>query len=212
MSKFERETCNSTEMLRAAPVSANPVGVDRENNVINGYIVAQLGVFKTARGEFTSDSLKAIAKLMNNAGSGVPVNYGHHQDAGSSDTLDAFLGMSKNARVDGDKVRADLHFMPDASGRAEKLMQRAEHAPGSFGSSLVLQAEKLHRLDNRGHRKLSADGSPLPPIWMPLAVMGSDVVAVGDAVHGGFLSPDEGDADELLRARNRNRKRKMEGR
>lgn len=206
--RFETEKGGSTEMLRAAPVSANAKGVDKENNIITGYIVAQLGTFKTGRGEFSQDSLKQIVKLMNGSPDGVPVNYGHQSDPGAGQTLDAFLGMSKNARVDGNAVRADLHFLPDSTGRVEKLMQRAEHAPSSFGSSLVLQADKQFRLDNRGHRKLDATGQPLPPVWMPLAILGSDVVSVGDAVHSGFLAAEETDADELLRARWRNTKRK----
>lgn len=215
MAKFEIEKGTSTEILRSAASSANPVGVDRENNVIKGYIVAQRGQFKTGRGEFSDQSLAAIAKLMNASG-GVPSNYGHQQDPGSSATLDAFIGVAKNARVDGDKVRADLHLspvamLPDSTGhsRGERLMLRAESAPGSFGSSLVLMADKQFRLDNRGHRKTDQQGNVLAPIWMPTAISGSDVVAIGDATNGFLASDAPDESDELIRARWRNKKRKL---
>jgi len=196
--EFEIEKATETDMLRAAPVPASPVGVDRENKIIRGRVVAQLGAFKTGRGEFTEDSLRAIVKLYKQHPEGVPANYGHHSDTGAAETLDAFIGVDKNARIDGDKVRADLHlnpvaFLPDGTGssRGERLMLRAESAPTSFGSSLVLGADKLYRLDNRSRRKTDENGNVLPPVWMPNMLRSSDVVAVGDAVHGGFLSAED---------------------
>jgi uncharacterized protein YidB (DUF937 family) len=195
-----------TEYLRAGVASARPVGVDEEAKVIRGYVVAEAGDFKTGRGKFDRDSLSAIVNIINAAPDGVTANYGHQTDAGSSDALDAFLGRSKNAYVDGDKVRADMHLDPVAFlshnggvSRGERLMQRAKSDPASFASSLVVAADK----ERKGNG---------PPLWKPLAIMSSDVVSVGDAVHGGILSADDTEgADDEARLRLRNLKRKANG-
>lgn len=185
----------TTEYLRAGVASGQPVGVDEEHKVIRGYVVAQLGPFKTGRGEFDAEGLAAIVKLINSQPEGVVVNYGHHPDVGSPEAMDAFLGRAKNARVDRDRVRADLHFNPVAfmsstggASRGERLMQRAKTDPGSFASSLVLAADK--RPGRRGQ----------PPTWHPMEIQSSDLVYVGDAVHGGILSADDRAADDELRA------------
>jgi hypothetical protein len=192
-----------TEYLRAGIASGKPVGVDEEGKIINGYVVAQLGPFKTGRGEFDAEGLAAIVNLINAQPDGVVVNYGHHENVGSPDAMDAFLGRAKNARVDRDRVRADLHFNPVAfmshtggTSRGERLMQRAKTDPGSFASSLVLAADKRPR---RGQ----------PPTWHAMAIQSSDIVYVGDAVHGGILSADERAADEELRTHWENLKRKV---
>jgi hypothetical protein len=124
-------------------------------------------------------------------------------DVGSSDALDAFLGRAKNAYVDGDKARADMHLDPVAFmshnggvSRGERLMQRAKSDPASFATSLVVAAEKVR----------SGAG---PPLWKPLAIQSSDVVYIGDAVHGGILAADDTEGqDDEARMRLRNLKRK----
>jgi hypothetical protein len=190
------------EYLRAGVAAGNPVGVDEENKVINGYVVAQLGAFKTGRGEFDGESLAGIVRLINAQADGVVVNYGHQENVGSPEALDGFLGRAKNARVDGDKVRADLHFNETAflshnggASRGERLLKRAKSDPGSFASSLVVFPEKHQR---RGG----------PPVWRALSIQSSDIVYVGDAVHGGILAASDPEADEAIRLRWRNRKRK----
>jgi hypothetical protein len=177
--------------------------VDEKAKVINGYVVAQLGPFKTGRGTFDAEGLAGIVKLINAQPDGIVVNYGHHENVGSPDAMDAFLGRAKNARVDGDRVRADLHFNPVAfmshtggTSRGERLMERAKTDPGSFASSLVLAADK--RPSNR---------RGTPPAWYAMAIQSSDIVYVGDAVHGGILSADA-DEDEKLRQHWEDTKRK----
>jgi hypothetical protein len=189
----------TTEYLRA---SASPVGVDDEGKVINGYVVAELGAFKTGRGTFDRNSLQTIADLINGSPDGVIVNYGHHENVGSPEALDAFLGRAKNARVDGERVRADMHlnpvaFMSHTGGvsRGERLMQRAKSDPSSLATSLRVAVDKVR------------NGSG-PPIWKPLAIQSSDVVYIGDAVHTGLLSATEDMELEDMRLRWENTKRK----
>src|SRR4051812_5845969 len=73
--------------------------VDRQNNVILGYVVAQQGPFKSeGRGEFDGKALRTIVKLMKAEPTGLKSRF-THPDL-SSDGLGKFLGRAKNPRLD----------------------------------------------------------------------------------------------------------------
>jgi hypothetical protein len=64
----------------------------------------------------------------------------------SGDGLAKFLGRTKNAAIDGDTVRADLHFSKSAhhtpdGDLAGYLLDRAEEDPASFGASIVYEPD-----------------------------------------------------------------------
>jgi len=177
--------------LRAGLAKARPASVDRDKGIIRGYTVAQLGPFKSGRGEFDPDSLKQIAAKMNAAPQGVKSRFTHPSLSG--DGLGKHLGRARDARVEGDKVRADLHLSPTSRNTPSGdlggyVMDLAEQDPGAFGSSLVLKPREEHRLTSKGAALLGPDGKPLPPLWYPEEIHASDVVDDGDAVHDGFLS------------------------
>lgn len=177
--------------LRAG-VQSSPVGVDRERKVIHGYVVAERGPFKTpGRGEFNDEGLTQIVSLMNAKAGGVKSRFAHPSLSG--DGIGKFLGRAKGARVDGGKVRADLHLDPSSFSTPDGnlggyVMDLAESDPDAFGSSLVLQVDQKFRVNEKNERVTDDDGEPLPPLWYPTAIHASDVVDEGDAVHGGFLS------------------------
>ena len=179
------------EWLRA-DATGRPIGVDRQAQVIRGYVVAQRGPFKTpGRGEFDDHALDIIVGLMNQKPPGTKSRFTH--PGMSDDGLGKFLGRSREARIDGDRVRADLHLDPSASitpdgNLADYVMTLAENDPEAFGSSLVLRTKKEVRLEADGTAKKDAKGEPLPPLWRPTHIHASDVVDEGDAVHDGFLS------------------------
>ena len=169
-----------------AQTSGAPAGVDREAKRINGYVVAQLGPFKTpGRGEFDLKSLKSIVSLMRGNLGGTKVHFQH--PTLSDDGLGKYLGRAVNPRLDDDRVRADLHFADSAfstpSGDlATYIMDLAEEDPGALSSSLQLQTELEYRLNKDKTAATDEQGEPLPPLWRPLKIHGSDIVAVGDAV------------------------------
>ena len=119
---------------------------------------------------------------------GVPSHF-QHPAPPASDGLGRLLGRVRNARLDGDKVRADLHFdstafeTPPMGGRAlaDYVLALAASDQSAAGASLVLQSDKIVERDARGRALLGSDGQPLPPIWRPLFVAACDVVSVGDA-------------------------------
>ena len=208
------------EWLRSTATSVG-VGVDRENNRLNGFVVAQEGDFKSeGRGSFDLASLKKVVALMNKDKAGLKSRFTH--PTLSSDGLGKFLGRAKNPRLDqvrvmrgGEQVllnavRADLHIdktaldTPIGGGMpiGEYIMNLAESDPDALSSSLVLKADEEHRLHPKTRQPLTDDaGRPFPPIWRPTALHAADIVDTGDAVDG-LLSAElsaEGLPDELVR-------------
>lgn len=179
------------------------VGVDREAKVLRGYVVAQAGVFKDKRGEFTEEGLNAIVNIINGKPKGVKVRFTH--PSLSNDGLGKFLGRAKDARLDTAKngkgeeviaVRADLHFdqtalkEPPTGGRplGEYILDLAESDPDALSSSIALFHDDLElrdKVDSEG--KVQKDA---PRVWIPHNLHASDLVDTGDAVDG-LLSVDD---------------------
>jgi hypothetical protein len=174
-----------------ARTSGKPVGVDRENKIIHGYVVAELGSFKTpGRGQFTMESLNKIVALYGQNPQGIKSRFTH--PSLSSDGLGSHLGRSKSAFLDGAKVRANLHLAESAfkspkGDLGTYVLDLAEEDSDALSSSLVLKTEYIQVLDEKGKPKTDDKGEPIAPIWMPIALHASDVVDTGDAVNG-FLS------------------------
>ncbi len=185
-------------MLRANAVLAQPIGVDKENKIIRGYVVAELGPFKSGRGVFDLESLQAIMRLINDQPEGVKARFGH-PDGTTAEALASFVGWSRNAWVeDNERVRANLHLSPVAflpvgggTSRGDYLLTRAELEPASLGSSLELDCDMAYRLDGKGHPLLGTEGDLLPPVWIPTLIVASDIVDDGDAVHSGLLAREQ---------------------
>ena len=183
-----------TEWLRADTVGGM-IGVDRTSNTINGYVVAQAGVFKDKRGEFDHKSLRQIERLMKANTGGTKSRLGH--PTLSSDGIGTFLGRAFNPRIETVKrkggelelVRADLRidrsaFASPSGDIGTYLMDLAESDPEALSSSLVLQADKEYMLDSKNRPKVDDKGETLPPLWRPTAIHASDVVDTGDAADG----------------------------
>lgn len=200
-------------------VTGRPIGVDRENGIIRGYIVAQEGPFKSqGRGEFDHESLNSIVALMSANQGGTRSNFTHANM--SNDGLGKHLGRvhaptistAIDART-GKEVRAvrgDLHFDQSAyktphGNLADYVMSLAESDPAALSSSLVVKVDEEYRLEPTGAPKKGEDGQTLPPLWRPKDIHSSDIVAVGDAVDSmlGFNPiqlADLSDADKLFAA------------
>jgi len=200
-----------------ADAKGRPVGVDRENKIILGYVVAQEGPFKTpGRGEFDAKALQTIVKLMRAEPDGLKSRFTH--PTLSDDGLGKFLGRAKRPRLDSTRVqregeavelravRADLHLSDTAfdtpNGNLGKyVLDLAEQDPNALSSSLVVTKEDEVRLNSDGTRKLDDAGNPLPPLWRPIQLHATDILDEGDAVDG-LLSAGlslEGLPDEIVR-------------
>lgn len=179
---------------------ARAVGVDREARIVKGYVVAQLGPFKSeGRGEFDQASLDLIVKHWPKAG--LKSRFSHPTE--SSDGLGKYLGRARDpylstVRLEDGKevpaVRANLHldktaFSSPEGNLGDYVLSLAESDPGALSSSLVLSKDEEYRLDKKGSRVLDDAGNPLAPLWRPKRLYASDVVDEGDAVDA-FLAPE----------------------
>ena len=177
--------------------------MDKEAEIIHGFIVAQEGPFKSeGRGEFDAKALKTIVKMMKDSPNGLKSRFTHPDM--SNDGLGKFLGRAKNPRLDkisvrdseGAKkddeitvVRADLHIDPSSHSTPSGdlggyIMQLVANDSDALSSSLVLRVEQEYRTDKKGHPEVDDDGNELPPLWRPLALHATDIVDTGDAVDG----------------------------
>lgn len=193
------------EWLRAGN-GAQAIGVDRENEVIRGVIIAQEGPFKSeGRGEFDLDALTVIADKVNASPNGLKSRLAHPDE--SNDGIGKFLGRVKNANLDeiGTRdsegelktdriavVRADLHIDPSSHNTPSGdlggyIMDLAESDSDAMSTSLVLQVEKTFRVDQNDRPVQDESGNELPPLWHPTHLHALDVVDTGDATDG-FLS------------------------
>lgn len=198
------------QYLKATAPKAPPLGVDRERNVLRGYVLAQEGVFKDRRGEFDRAALAEVVRLGNATPSGLKSRLGH--PTLSDDGVGKFLGRARDLRLGTAAdartgrpvaaVRGDLYFdrtaLADPPGGGRPLgvyvMDLAESDPDAISSSLVLKVKETPKTDAKGRPLTDADGEPLPPVWLPTELHASDIVDVGDAVDG-LLS-----AEDLTRA------------
>lgn len=192
---------NPVKWLRVSTVG-RPIGVDRENEVIRGAIMAQEGVFKDERGEFDSFSLEETIKLVKAAPNGLKARMSHPDE--SHDGIGKFLGRWRDPWIDVvtfrdsegtlktdpiKVVRGDLHIDPSSHSTpggdlGKYILDLAESDPDALSSSLVLKPEREVRTDKYGIPMRGPNGEELPALWRPLEIHACDIVDTGDAVDG----------------------------
>lgn len=198
------ETLREPQMLRAGTMG-RPVKVDREKNVLRGYVVAQLGPFKSdGRGEFNLEGLQLIEQLGNASKQGLKSRFTHPSMC--EDGLGNYLGRAKDfflseaVNAEGKTVpavRGDLFFDPSAMETPPKggkplgvyVLDLAESDSDALSSSIVVKTKKVYRKNDDGTLLEGPNGEKLPPLWYPEKLYGSDIVDTGDAVDG-LLSVD----------------------
>jgi hypothetical protein len=200
-------------MVAATPVNRLPDQATAK--VLRGVILAQAMTFRTGRGRFNAESLRAIQRLAAQADPlGLPSHFQHAQP-GQPDQLGKFLGRLRNPRIadGGAAVVADLYFdatslkSPPNGGTPLGLyvMELAASDPAALAMSLVLTVSRIQERDSRGRVIVDENDEPLAPIWSPLSLSGADCVSRGDAALRLLLSA-PADDDAALRARNAARK------
>jgi hypothetical protein len=168
--KKQRDLSKPTTYLRG-PVSRGIAGkesVDREGGDYGAGIVRQAAVI--TRGEAlghdmwvdtvmlqqTHDALKASGN------EGIKARFTH--PGLSSDGLGSFLGRFKNPTIDGDVVRADLHFSKSAhktpdGDLASYVMDLAEGDPAAFGNSIVFRHDASAEEEFEAANQQEVDGT-----------------------------------------------------
>lgn len=152
----------------ASPVAAlriDRTGGDKGAGLIRGFAVCTVGEALGHDHWCDLVFLNQIAERGNAMANGLKARFTH--PGLSSDGLGSFLGRAKNFAVEGEVVRADLHFDESAHSApdgdlADYAMMLAESDPEAFGSSIVFQhdwtAEDDFKLANGGEWKEVDDG------------------------------------------------------
>lgn len=125
----------------------SPTDIDRENGVIKGVRVMELGKLATFEGEdgkpkSVQISADHISALMNNAGNrAIPMHWTHGWAEDGGDGLASKVGMLKNFRRDADgNLLGDAHLAPGA--HRESALWSAEHDPSNIMLSAVFDYSK----------------------------------------------------------------------
>lgn len=138
-------TAVRTEALRGFDGSVDPESGDFGAGLIRGLAVITRGE-ALGHGEWIdAEFLKQTAAAINASGSkGIKARYTHPDDSG--DGLGSYLGRVKDARIEGDTVRADLHLASAAHNSpdgnlASYVMDLALEDPDAFGESIAFQRD-----------------------------------------------------------------------
>jgi len=156
------------EKIRLQSAFASVGKVDKEKHVIYGVSAAQAVEALGHRITLDQKTLGQIAEFGNRTGKGIKSRYTH--PGLSSDGMGKLLGRGRNWRVDGDKVRFDLHLVPSAFrsngghlnvSLGEHIEKMADEDPDMFGMSIVFSGYKVWTYED-GHEE-EYDYEDLPP-------------------------------------------------
>jgi len=162
--------------------------IDRENNVIYGYSVISTGEAMGHGVMIDETTLEQVNDLGNTAKKGLKSRFGHPNMSHSA--FGTFLGRSKDFRIDGDRVLADLYidetaFNSPKGNLGKYVLDLAESDPDAFGASVVIEMEEEYLIDEKGERKKDEEGNPLLPFARVKTLYASDIVdepATGDSL------------------------------
>lgn len=189
------------DMFRTATTSGGTQRVDRSAKVIFGASLMQEGDLNDER-QWTVDSgtLANALELMSRSNSGAKARFTHPNM--SADGMGSYLGRWKNPRIDGNTLRADLHFADSAfktpnGDLASYVMDMAEESPEDFGISLATKVNhaEMEKLKLEKHAENAEWKGRVPMRFR--AIHAADVVDEPAATRGGLFSLSEIDNRNL---------------
>jgi hypothetical protein len=166
----------------------NSTKLDVDSGVIKGYAVCTEGMAQGHELLLDTDFLQSVVDAGNANADGVVCIFGH----ASTDTeaLSNILGYSKNFRLDGSTVRADLHLLSKAEKRDFVLALAAE-MPKHFGASIAF----LRNSENEDDYTNRNEGEAVPHARL-LKLISCDIVK-NPAANSSFFSTVEEKAKAL---------------
>ena len=128
--------------LRAAAPGARAKGVDKENRMMSGVVVAQAMQIKDYRGsdyglELDTAFLQDMYAFVRKQKQGVLSNFGHNYN-----NLGRRLGRMNNFTLEGDTLYSDINIFrsadtsPGLNGLGTHVLEQAEEDPGSMMFSI----------------------------------------------------------------------------
>jgi hypothetical protein len=173
------------------PTVKSKVGVDRENKMLRGFVVAQIGEAKGHGADLDETTLNQLMELGNAVDGGSKMRFTHPNM--SNDGLGKYLGRAKNFRRDGDLLRADgvlgaSSFKSPHGDLGSYVLDLAEEDPEAFGASVAMFADLEERLDEEKKPLKGADGKKLPPVFRVKKLHAVDVVDQPAATNAMFTA------------------------
>ena len=129
--------------LSTPPIFSAPVAnIDREQGIIQGVTIAQVGPAKGHDGFIDQAFLLQIVDNAVAKTAGIKARFGHPNMCSSA--LGTYLGRFKNYSYSGDQVKADLHLDETAKSTPSGdlftyILNMAEKNPDMFGASIVFE-------------------------------------------------------------------------
>ena len=112
--------------------------IDRANGVISGVSVVTEGEAKGWGIKIDHKTLETVLSCAKEFSSGVKVKFRHKMTGEFQSVVDEVAGVLKNFSIDGNKLRADFHFLKSLPAETkEKVFEMAEVMPDQFGFSIV---------------------------------------------------------------------------
>lgn len=147
--RIESALLESPRLYRAPVIRSKPKRIDREGGDYGAGLIRDAAVLTSGEAlgwESWIDDvmLQQTADAINATSKGVKARFAHPSE--SSDGIGKMLGRWQNARVAGEVVRADLHFLeaahkaPDGD-LADYVMDLAEEDAESFGASIAFDPD-----------------------------------------------------------------------
>lgn len=122
--------------------------VDTDARIVRGYTVIQVGPLRDLREQVVDETtLAQVVSLGNAQADGVKTRWTHPQPG--KDPMGTYLGRTKRFRIDGDRVRADLHFSEAASQSpvferdpVSYILTLAAEDPDAFAASIYYMRDR----------------------------------------------------------------------
>lgn len=137
----------SKTYFSSRPVFGIPLSrIDRENGILYGVTISQLGPAKSHGGNIDRIFLAQIVEQASKRPQGLKARFGHPNMC--STALGTYLGRFKNYSLHDDNVKADL-YLDDTSKNTpngnlfEYVLNMAEKNPDMLGASIVFEAAEF---------------------------------------------------------------------
>lgn len=179
-------TASAVKLSTIQSLAAGDFEVDVEKGIISNVSIITRGPAIGHGFDVDDIMLAQVAAAINSHAKGVKSRLTHPENTWDTDPIEVMLGRVRTARVDGDRVRGDMHFgsysADSPSGDLRKyLLGIAAEDPEVIGLSIVFIPDDYEQRTDENNQSL-------PPAGRVKDVLAVDFVGDPGANPGGLLS------------------------
>ena len=152
MAKQTQHNSDLVTLTQPAALSGGGITVDRNAGIIGNVSLISIGPAKGHNFAITQATLKSVLEAFKASGNRKS-RITHPERKFEADSIEVTVGRPKNARIEGDAIRADIHLakfaenMPSLGNVRKWLMDVAEEDPRIIGMSIVARFEFKERVN-----------------------------------------------------------------